>query len=111
MIGRGEAGAWDSHDVLNPAVVRRDGTYFNFYSGFGLPRPKPTTQFPPPFKHGTPDGYKFFLEMGPLANERRPQAIGKMIEDAKAKGARVLAGDPPADRPARSRNGEREPRD
>lgn len=34
VIGRGEAGAWDSHDVLNPAVVRRDGTYFNFYSGF-----------------------------------------------------------------------------
>lgn len=44
---------------------------FNFFSGFGLPRPKPTTQGPPPFKHGTPDGYKFFLEMGPLANANK----------------------------------------
>src|SRR5437763_6226086 len=30
--------------------------------------------------------------MGPLANERRPQAIETMVADAKAKGARVLAG-------------------
>ena len=41
---------------------------FNFLSSFGLPRPHPTTDFPPGFKHGTPDGYSFFLEMGPLAN-------------------------------------------
>ncbi len=45
---------------------------FNFLSVFGLARPKPTTEWPdPPFKHGTPDGYKFFLEMGPLANADR----------------------------------------
>jgi succinate-semialdehyde dehydrogenase/glutarate-semialdehyde dehydrogenase len=31
-------------------------------------------------------------KMGPLANKRRPEAIGKLVEDAKAKGARVLAG-------------------
>jgi succinate-semialdehyde dehydrogenase/glutarate-semialdehyde dehydrogenase len=31
-------------------------------------------------------------KMGPLANPRRPDAIGKLVEDAKAKGARVLAG-------------------
>ncbi|MFC7537956.1 NAD-dependent succinate-semialdehyde dehydrogenase [Sphingomonas sp. GCM10030256] len=30
--------------------------------------------------------------MGPLANARRPDAIGTMVEDARAKGARVLAG-------------------
>jgi succinate-semialdehyde dehydrogenase/glutarate-semialdehyde dehydrogenase len=30
--------------------------------------------------------------MGPLANARRPEAIGHLVEDAKAKGARVLAG-------------------
>src|SRR5437763_14491922 len=30
--------------------------------------------------------------MGPLANERRPQAIEALVQDAKAKGARVLAG-------------------
>lgn len=42
---------------------------FNFLAAFGLPRPKPTTEWTPPnFKHGTPDGYKFFLEMGPLSN-------------------------------------------
>jgi putative CocE/NonD family hydrolase len=41
---------------------------FNFLSGFGLPRPKPTTDFPARFVHGTPDGYKFFLETGPLPN-------------------------------------------
>ena len=42
---------------------------FNFFSGFGRPRPKPTaTGSGERFNHGTPDGYKFFLEMGPLAN-------------------------------------------
>jgi len=41
---------------------------FNFLASFGRPRPKPTTQAPPRFQHGTPDGYKFFLEMGPLKN-------------------------------------------
>ena len=30
--------------------------------------------------------------MGPLANGRRPEAVGALIEDAAAKGARVLAG-------------------
>jgi predicted GH43/DUF377 family glycosyl hydrolase len=27
-------GDWDSGDVLNPSVLRRDGAYYNFYSGF-----------------------------------------------------------------------------
>ena len=31
-------------------------------------------------------------KMGPLANVRRPSAVGALIEDAKAKGARVLTG-------------------
>jgi putative CocE/NonD family hydrolase len=44
---------------------------FNFYSVIGQPRPKPTSVAPPPFDHGTPDGYRFFLEMGPLANANR----------------------------------------
>jgi len=45
---------------------------FNFLSVFGKPRPDPSTEFPDQFDHGTPDGYKFFLELGPLknANER-----------------------------------------
>ncbi|MGI8995189.1 MAG: CocE/NonD family hydrolase [Pyrinomonadaceae bacterium] len=41
---------------------------FNFLASFGRARPQPTTQGPPRFRHGTPDGYKFFLEMGPLKN-------------------------------------------
>jgi succinate-semialdehyde dehydrogenase/glutarate-semialdehyde dehydrogenase len=31
-------------------------------------------------------------KMGPLANVRRPAAIGALVEDARSKGARVLAG-------------------
>jgi succinate-semialdehyde dehydrogenase/glutarate-semialdehyde dehydrogenase len=38
------------------------------------------------------DGLKEGTKMGPLANARRPDAVGKLVEDAKAKGARVLAG-------------------
>ena len=34
VLGRGEAGEWDSVDVLNPSVVRFHGQYFNLYSGF-----------------------------------------------------------------------------
>jgi putative CocE/NonD family hydrolase len=42
---------------------------FNFFSSFGLPRPQPTTQGPRRrFEHGTPDGYRFFLDLGPLSN-------------------------------------------
>jgi succinate-semialdehyde dehydrogenase/glutarate-semialdehyde dehydrogenase len=38
------------------------------------------------------DGLQPDTKMGPLANQRRPGAIGALIEDAKAKGAKVLAG-------------------
>jgi succinate-semialdehyde dehydrogenase / glutarate-semialdehyde dehydrogenase len=31
-------------------------------------------------------------QMGPLANPRRPSAVGALVEDARAKGARVMAG-------------------
>jgi len=34
VLKRGTAGAWDHVDVLNPSVVRRNGRYFNFYSGY-----------------------------------------------------------------------------
>lgn len=36
-------------------------------------------------------------KMGPLANPRRPSAIGALVEDARTKGARVLAGGAPQD--------------
>ena len=42
---------------------------FNFMATFGLPRPKPTTEWGKRFEHGTPDGYDFFLnKMGALSN-------------------------------------------
>ncbi len=34
VITRGGAGEWDSSDALNPAIARRGGVYYNFYSGF-----------------------------------------------------------------------------
>ncbi len=41
---------------------------FNFMATFGRPRPAPTKKSVPHFEHGTPDGYEFFLNLGPLAN-------------------------------------------
>ncbi len=41
---------------------------FNFFSVFGQPRDSLTTRWPPSFDHGTPDGYQFFLNLGPLKN-------------------------------------------
>ena len=38
------------------------------------------------------DGLEADTRMGPLANSRRPEAVGALIDDAAAKGARVLAG-------------------
>jgi len=43
------------------------------------------------------NGLEADTKMGPLANRRRPEAVGKLIDDAKAKGARVLAGGEPGD--------------
>ena len=38
------------------------------------------------------DGLEDGVKMGPLANSRRPDAIETLVQDAKTKGARVLAG-------------------
>ncbi len=38
------------------------------------------------------DGLSADTKMGPLANARRPDAIEKLVSDAEAKGARILAG-------------------
>ncbi len=40
---------------------------FNFDAMFGVPRPEPTAKHAARFEHGTPDAYKFFLELGPLS--------------------------------------------
>lgn len=44
------------------------GDAFNFYSGFGQPRPKPTTIGPKEFDYYTADKYKFYLETGAVKN-------------------------------------------
>jgi len=41
---------------------------FNFMAVFGRPRPRPIKKSTFTFDHETPDGYEFFLRMGPLAN-------------------------------------------
>ena len=41
---------------------------FDFFSGFGKPRPVPTPVSSAGFTYGTNDAYRFFLELGPLAN-------------------------------------------
>ncbi len=41
---------------------------FNFFSSFGVVRDELTTKWPERLDHKTPDGYQFFLELGPLSN-------------------------------------------
>jgi putative CocE/NonD family hydrolase len=80
------AGMIDAHPALKAASPQapivdwfvgddfhRNGTLwlphlFNFIATFGRPRPEPTRKGPPRFDHDTPDGYDFFLRLGPLAN-------------------------------------------
>ncbi len=80
------AGAINSHPALKAVSpqapiadwfwddMHRHGAFnlvlaFNFFSGFGKPRPVPTdSEEWKSFEHGTPDGYQFFLDMGPLSN-------------------------------------------
>ena len=51
---------------------------FNFLASFGQPRPTLTTEFGPRFEHETPDGYKFFLQMGPVANANTRHLKGQV---------------------------------
>ncbi len=50
----------------NGAFFLMDG--FSFYSGFGKPRPKPTTQGSPGYQFKTQDNYDFYLRTGALKN-------------------------------------------
>jgi putative CocE/NonD family hydrolase len=50
----------------NGAFMLMDG--FNFYSGFGKPRPKPTTAWTPGFRVPSQDNYDFYLKTGSLKN-------------------------------------------
>jgi putative CocE/NonD family hydrolase len=44
---------------------------FNFMATFGRPRTGPTKKFDYRFDHETPDGYDFFLRLGPLPNANK----------------------------------------
>lgn len=46
----------------------------------------------------TGSGLDAETRMGPLANVRRPEAVGALVADAKARGARILAGGDRGDR-------------
>lgn len=52
---------------------------FNFMSGFGKERPAPDRKFGrTSHDHETPDGYQFFLDMGPLPNADKLFLKGKI---------------------------------
>jgi hypothetical protein len=53
----------------NGAFMLMDG--FGFYSGFGKPRPKPTTVGSPGFRIPSQDNYDFFLRTGAIKNFTR----------------------------------------
>jgi len=52
---------------------------FDFLMKNGWPRPQPTMNDSRTFNHGTPDGYKFFLDLGAL-----PNANKKFMHDSVA---------------------------
>ncbi len=51
---------------------------FNFFSSFGVARAGLTEDWPARFDHGTPDGYRFFLDLGPLSNVNRRHFRGEI---------------------------------
>lgn len=84
------AGAIDSHPALKAVSpqapiadwfrgddMHRNGAFnlqmaFGFFYGFGQPRPQPSERRGwKEFDFGTPDGYRFFLDLGSVANANR----------------------------------------
>ena len=51
---------------------------FRFLSGFGQTLKEPTRMSPRPFDYKTPDGYEFYLNLGPLANAEKKYFKGKI---------------------------------
>ena len=89
------AGAIDSHPALkavSPQAPIADwfwddfhhhGAFilnmgFNFFSTFGQKREEPTTERPEPFEFKIPDGYQFFLDLGPLKNANKKHFHGEI---------------------------------
>jgi putative CocE/NonD family hydrolase len=89
------AGCIDSHPALKAVSPQapiadwffddfhRNGAFvlpmgFNFFSRFGVPRPEPTAVGPERFDHHTRDGYRFFLDIGPMSNVNQRFFKGKI---------------------------------
>ena len=51
---------------------------FRFLSGFGQKLEEPTREQPKPFDYKTPDGYDFYLNLGPLSNADAKYFHGKI---------------------------------
>jgi len=51
---------------------------FNFFAVFGRARKELTTEWGERFRHGTPDGYRFFLDLGPLPNVNKKYYKGEI---------------------------------
>lgn len=51
---------------------------FNFFSGFGRPRPKPTTLGAESLAFSAHDGYRYFLDLGPLRNANEKYFKGEI---------------------------------
>ena len=51
---------------------------FGFLSRFGQDLEEPTRESPKPFDYKTPDGYQFYLELGPIANADKKHFKGKI---------------------------------
>jgi len=58
---------WYFDDMHHHGALSLNMT-FNFFSMFGVVREGLTTEWPERFDHETPDGYQFFLDLGPLSN-------------------------------------------
>ncbi|HEX4948869.1 MAG TPA: CocE/NonD family hydrolase, partial [Blastocatellia bacterium] len=63
-------------DHHNGALFLMDS--FSFNLALGWPRPQPTTSEFREFSYGTADGYKFYLELGPVANAQRKYFRGQV---------------------------------
>jgi putative CocE/NonD family hydrolase len=53
---------------------------FTFFSSVGQKREGLTTEWPDEFEFGTPDGYRYFLDMGPLENANGEEYLKGEIE-------------------------------
>ncbi len=69
---------WFAGDDFHMNGVLQLAPAFNFISFFGKPRPLPTRRRAQGFEHDSPDGYDFFLELGPIANADRRHFKGEI---------------------------------